>query len=103
MRESVRVEICMEFDALGDGDSEMLRDLALALTNRRSSVTVAEWPNGLVCELTMTAQPQYLAVETIDDAIRFEMKNTGDYTIRFPRTPAEIASAKRKAERRATS
>ena len=99
----MRVEICMEFDALGDSDTEKLRDLGLSLTNRRSSVTVAELPNCLVCELTMTSQPQYLAVETIDDAIRFEMKNTGDYTIRFPRTPTEIANAKRKAERRATS
>ena len=99
----MRVEICMEFDVFGDGDRETLRDLAISLTNRRSSVTVAEWPNGLVCELTMTAQPQYLAVETIDDAIRFELKNYGDYTIRFPRTAATIASAKRKAERRATS
>ena len=85
----MRVEICMEFDALGDGDSKKLRDLAISLTNRRSSVTVAESPNCLVCELTMTSQPQYLAVETIDDAIRFEMKNHGDYTIRFPRTPTE--------------
>ncbi len=98
----MRVEICMEFDVLGDGDRQTLRDLALSLTNRRSSVTVAQLPNCLVCELTMTAQPQYLAVETIDDAIRFELKNYGDYTIRFPRTTAEIANAKRKAERRAT-
>ncbi len=96
----------MEFVALSDSDREKLRDLAISLTNRRSSVTVtahAKQPNALVCEFTMRTQPQYLAVEIIDRACEFEPVSYGECTIRFPRTAAAIASAKRKAERRATA
>ena len=101
----MRVEICMEYKRLVDGDSDTLRDLAISLTNRRASVVVtvdAKQPNSLVCELTMTTQPQYLAVEIIDSAMEFASVRYGECTIRFPRTSSEIASAKRKAERRAT-
>ncbi len=99
----MRVEICMEFVALMDHDREKLHELAISLTNRRSSVTVsvhAKQPNSLVCEFAMRTQPQYLAVEIIDHACEIAIENNRDYTIRFPRTPAAIASAKRKAERR---
>jgi hypothetical protein len=101
----MRVEICMEFHSLADNDSEKLQELAISLTNRRSSVTVtvhAKQPNSLVCEFAMRTQPHYLAVEIIDHAIEFQSVRYGEYTIRFPRTPAAIASAKRKAERRTT-
>ncbi len=97
----MRVEICMEYIVIADGDTQKLRDLAISLTNRRASVSVhAKQPNAIVCEFAMRTQPQYLAVEIIDDAIEFESVRYGEYTIRFPRTAAAIARAKRKAERR---
>jgi len=93
----MRVEICMEFDAITDCDCDKLRDLAISLTNRRASVLVtvdAKQPNSLVCELTMTTQPQYLAVEIIDNAIEFESVSYGEYTIRFPRTLRRVIRTK---------
>ena len=97
---NVRVEI--HFKSPGQEEWSAMKTLAKDLTNNTASVQVfaGEAPSCLVAEFTMPTEAQYVAVEKVDNAIRFSAFNGMDITIAFPKSEAERARAERKAERR---
>lgn len=97
----MNVRLHMLFGPIQEGDWESLRTMANRLTIDRKSVRVSlgEKPNWLVVDFTMATQPQYAAVDTIDEALTFDYGNGLDTVICFPKTEAEAARAKRKNDK----
>ena len=97
----MNVRLHMLFEPIEETDWETLRTLANRLTIDRKSVRVSEdeKPNWLVVHFTMATQPQYAAVDTIDEALTFDYGNGLDTVIWFPKTEAEAARAKRKNDK----
>ena len=98
----MNVRVCILFKAPGEAERAALRCLARGLTSNSESVRVFAHatPRWLVAEFTMPTQAQYLAVDRIDRALRSWASDRLDSTIHFPKTAAEQARARRKAERR---
>ena len=97
----MNVRLHMLFRPIKEPDWETLRTVANRLTIDRKSVRLSldEKPNWLVVDFTMAMQPQYAAVDTIDEALTFDCGNGLDTVIWFPKTEAEAARAKRKNDK----
>ena len=98
---NVRVEI--QFDSPGQDAWDTMESLARSVTNDPRSVRVFaldDAPDWLVVEFTMPTEAQYKAVDKIDRAVRLYAWERLDSTIRFPKSDAERARTRRKAERR---
>jgi len=77
--------------------------LGRSVTSDARSVRVFaldERPGWLAVEFAMPTEAQYLAVGRIDRALRVYGGNRLDSTIGFPKSEADRARAKRKAQRR---
>jgi hypothetical protein len=97
---NVRVRIL--FDSPGQDQRAALLSLTRSLSNTPADVRVFadDDPGWLVAEFTMPAEAQYRAVDRIDRQIRFWADDRLDSVIEFPKSEAELARAKRKAEQR---
>jgi hypothetical protein len=91
----MNVRIYVLFKPPTDEDWQALRSVAARLTNNAQSIRVlAGEPFGwLVAEFTMRTDPQYKAVDRIDDALKLYAGNRQDSTIQFPYTAAQRARA----------
>jgi len=99
----MKVQLHVQFASPGEDDWADMKSLGRSLTNDARSVRVSAVegrPNWLVVEFTMPAEAQYKAVGKIDRALRLYGGNRLDSTIGFPKSEAEQARGKRKAERR---
>jgi len=98
----MKARVLIQFEPPTDEDWEAMHMLANNLTDYPKSVLVfaGEKPGWIVAEFTMPNEAQNKAVETIDHEIRMHVHKRLDTTIVFPRTAAERARDRRKAERR---
>jgi hypothetical protein len=100
----MKVLVHILFKPPTDEDWDAMHILADNLTNNREGVLVfiGEEPGWIVAEFTMPNEAKYKAVEVIDHEIRMHVNNGVDTSIQFPRTAAERARDRHKAERRKT-
>lgn len=100
----MNVCVLIRFESLGEKELESMRRLARSLTKEPASVNVSpdDKPGWLLAEFTMPTEPQYKAVPKIDHAIDLHLwaSNKLDSIIGFPKSEAERAHTRRKAERR---
>jgi hypothetical protein len=98
----MNVRVFVLFKLADEEALSSMRTMAMALTDNPASIRVFtdERPDRLVAEFTMPTEAQYKAVSKIDRALRLEVWRRHDTTIQFPKSEAEQARAKRKAERR---
>ncbi len=98
----MKVIVSILFKALGENEWNAMQRLASSSTNDPASVRVfpGSTPGWLSVEFTVPTEPQYVSVKKIDCAIRSHAGNRQDSVIGFPKTEAEKARARRKAERR---